>query len=129
MLAHLLGHVEPHHPPRLEPVEVALFRDHDLDPVKGPQPRAVLEGAENVVLLLQGVHIDLVEHRLGAGIPGSVGVVEPDRVVDPGVQVVDDRVAADQEDLGVPLAADVLEAHQLRVGVILRQLGGEQFFD
>ena len=124
MLAHLLGHVEPHDPARLEPHEVALFADHDLHPVKGPEPRTVLEGAENVVLLLQGVHIDLVEHRLGAGIPGSVGVVQPDRVVDPGVEVVDDRVAADQEDLGVPLAANVLEAHELRAGIILRQLGG-----
>jgi hypothetical protein len=34
-----------------------------------------------------------------------------------------DRVAADQEDLGVPLAADSLEAHELRALVILGQLG------
>jgi len=53
----------------------------------------------------------LIQHRLRGGIAGSAGVVQPDRVVNPGVDVVDDCVAADQEDLGVPLAADVVEAH------------------
>ncbi len=32
-------------------------------------------------------------------------------------------MAADQEDLDVPLAADVLEAHELRAFVIVGQLG------
>src|SRR5262249_23473760 len=69
------------------------------------------------------------------GIAGAAGVVQPDCVVDPCVDVMDDRVAADQEDLGVPLAADVVEAHERRAGVIVRELGGEQlhgtlsFFD
>jgi hypothetical protein len=36
-----------------------------------------------------------------------------------------DRVAADQEDLGVALAADILEAHELRPDIIVRQLGAK----
>src|SRR5215211_759926 len=123
VLAHLLGHVQPHDPPRLQPIEVALRPDHDLHPVQTPEPRTVLEGAEGVVLLLHVIDIDLLQYRLGAGIPGSVGVVQSYRVVDPADQVPGDRVAADDEDLGVTLAADVVEAHELRAGIILRQLG------
>src|SRR5215471_3648292 len=126
VLAELFGHLEPHDPARFEPQEIALCADHHLDPVKTPEPRAVLERAKNVILPGERLHIDLIEHRLGGGIPGSVGVVEPDRVVDPGVDVVDYCVPADQEDLRVPLAADVIEAHELGVGVIVWELGGEQ---
>src|SRR5271166_2696936 len=123
VLAHLLGHVQPHHPPRRQPAEVALGAHHGLNPVQAPQPRAVLERAEDAVLLRQVLDVDLVQHVLRAGIPGSGGVVHPDRVVDPGDQVVGDRVAADQEDLCVPLAADALEADQLGAFVVLGQLG------
>lgn len=93
------------------------------NPVQAPQPRAVLERAEQVVGLRQVLDVNLVQDGLRAGIPGPGGVVHPDRVVDPGDQVMGDRVAADQEDLGVPLAADVLEAHQRGAFVIGGQLG------
>ena len=118
-----VGYVQPHHPPCFQPAEVALGADHDLNPVQSPQPRAVLERTDEVVLLLQGIDIDFVEHGLWAGITGPCGVVEPDRVVDPADQVAGDHVAADQEDLRVPLAADVLEAYDLGAFVILGQRG------
>ena len=123
VFAELLGHVEPHDPAGLQAHEIAFRADYDLGPVQRPEPRAVLERAEDVVLFRERIHIDLVEHPLGGGISGAVGVVQPDRVVDPGGDVVDDRMAADQEDLGVPLAVDVVKAHELGVGIIVRKLG------
>jgi Na+/phosphate symporter len=36
-----------------------------------------------------------------------------------------DRVAADDEYLGVTLTADVLEAHEPRAGVVVRKLGAQ----
>src|SRR5215469_9677300 len=74
VFAEFFGHIKPHDPACLEPHEIALLADHDLRPVKAPEPRAVLERAENVVLPGERVHIDLVEYRLGSGIPGPAGV-------------------------------------------------------
>src|SRR5664279_415530 len=85
-----------------------LLGNRNLNPIVYPHPRPILEDSKHVVLLLQCLGIDLSPEISRACYKRITLAVEVGRVINRGLQVFRDWVAANQKYLAVFHGAEVV---------------------